>query len=306
MTGNDKSLKAGETELKPPSTEPNSQGDERSSGSRRTPPAEMTEAEKADAVAALMAGEMGFEPEDDDTGAGEGERTSGPADGGDTTGDGDTPPAPRKTASLADIAEALDVEISDLYKIELKAGDGSTATLQQIKDAWDGRQDAERVTAERTAELDGREAKIIADQQIWSLLAASGQLPQKAIQTAVEQLQTIVERESDMLLTLVPDLQDATKMDGFRRDMVEAYSEVGYKPHEIMLTDHRQALFVRRFMQMKREIASLRKQLQPAPQKGAKPQGRGRTNNQSARFRNAARGTESDKIAAVTSLLRGA
>lgn len=299
-----------------------------SSSSQKTPPsvAAMTRRQKNEAVASLLRGEdpgpVGEAVPGDDgwEGAGDDDATHGPppsqpsggegagdpdavgdgdgagSGGGDRGGSGDA-------LDLNGIAEKLGVDPDEVYKATITTRDGETVSIEQLKDAWQKRKSDERGIAERVSELDRREAGVIADQQVWSLLAASGQLPAEAVRTAQTQIQNIVQRESATLFDLVPELRDEAKLDLFRRDMVSALGEVGYKPHEIMLTDHRQALFVRRFVQMLRELEALRAENRPTPPKTGRPQGRQGQPGGSVKLN--ARASHAEKNSMVASLLRG-
>ncbi len=302
MTGNDNLLSDGSPEAM--TTEENLQEQDVSSSSPRTQP--QTEAERAAAVADLLNAvdddEDGLEPPiDEQLDAPEGEGTpedeEAQMEGSDEASEG--------PLTLAEAAERLGIEPSELYSLAITTGDGETVSLGDLKDAYQNRAAAERESAERDAELNSREAQVIADQQVWSVLAASGQLPNHLLETARGAIESHNEREADTLMRLVPELQDNAKLDNFRRDMVRVLGDVGYKAHEIALSDHRQALFVRRYLQMEREVNALKKANRPQPPKSGKPNGRGKPNG-SARFVNQARnGTEADKLAAVSRLISG-
>lgn len=325
---------SGETTTRPETSGESSQEHESSSSLSRTPAERMTEAQKADAVAALLRGEQpngagddGSEQHDPGTeaGGGEGENAPPAASGPESAHEGEvdaeqgsspksedgTSAASTEPLTLKAAAEKLGVAPEELYKLEISTGDGETVSLSELKDGWQTRAQAERETAERAAALDGREARVIADQQVWSTLAASGQLPPQAMRAAVEQLQQVVERETDLLFELVPEFEDAAKFDGFRRNMVRALGDVGYKPHEVAFTDHRQALFVRRYLQQERELAAAKEELTrlrragDQPPRAGKPNGRGGKPQGSAVMKRARGGSEADKVNAVSHLLRG-
>lgn len=312
MTGKDKSLKAGETGERPTSTEQNSQEVENSSSSRGTSPDNMSEAEKAAAVAALMAGEMGIEADDPGDASGEAADGQVDADGGDgpegedgSQGDpAEAPEGKRVPRDLHELAEALDVEPAELYKLQLTTGDGETASLGEMKDAWQGRKSAEREIAKKEADLNSREAGMIAEKQVLRRALSSNSLPPQAAAEFQQAIQHVYDREVHALLDVLPDLRDRAQMDTFRRDVVESYAEFGKKPHEIVFDDHRDALLVRRYAQLKRELAALKKQADPPPPKALTPQGRGRK-PPASKGRAAAYSTEAAKLAAVGQLLRG-
>lgn len=266
---------------------------EEPSTSSSSPEMPRTEAEMAAEVAALFQ-EPAEPPATPETGEPEAEVTQ-------------SDPVVEEPASLdlKTVAETLDMEPEALYDLEITTGDGEAVTLGVMKDAYQNRQQAERETAERDATLNSREAQVIADQQVWSVLAATGQLPQRALETAKAQLGQHQKQQTDILMTLVPELQDNAKLDNFRRDTIRVMGEVGMKPHEIALTDHRQALFIRKYVQMERELKALKAAAKPTPPKAGKPNGRGKPPPKSAHLRNARHGSEAQKVSAVGQLLNG-
>ena len=306
MSGNSDSLNSGSADTPQSGMQPDLTEQEASS----TSSGPLSEAEKADEIAALLQGEFASEEEE---GPPE-EEPGGPVEGYDDpageAGPGD--PAPEGAGEVAerltpkDIAAKLGVSPEDVYNMEITTGDGEKTTFQAIKDAWEGRGEAERVSAERDAELNSREAKVIADQQVWSVLAAQGRLPQEAIEVAQEQIADHNQSQHNILMELVPEWRDDAKLDNFRAEMVRVLGEVGLKPHEIALSDHRQALFIRKYLQQEKELKALRKQVAPKAPKAGKPQGRGKPGpSQSAFIRQASQGSEADKVAAVGRLLNG-
>lgn len=292
MTLNEMHSNNGELEEMDQNSEQNSQEQENSYSEQRTQP--MTEAEKAASIADLLNGqdEGDIDDEDEDVSSEETDLEN-------------TEEENNSSLTLSDIAEKLDIGIDELYRLNINTGDGETVSLGELKDAFQNRAKAERESAEREATLDSREAAVIADQQVWSILAQSGQLPKQAVRAAYEQLQNVVARETDTLFQLVPELQDEVKLDSFRRDMVNVLSQVGYKPHEVMLTDHRQALFIKRFIQQEKELKRLKELTKPQAPKAGKPNGRGSKPNTSAFISKARNGTEASKVAAVERLITG-
>lgn len=265
----------------------------------------LNEAEQAEAVAALFDGEP--------------EQAQQQPPGGDDDAiiwDDDPKPGeqePKAAAAakagmtVSDMAQSLGVEPEMLYGMKIPIGDGEAISLGKLKDAHANREQVSRESADREATLNSREADIVADQQVWSVLAAKGQVPAAAIDAAKRELAKVVSRETDMLYKLVPDLQDATKLDGFRRDMVRVLGGVGYKPHEVSLTDHRQALFVRRFLQLERENKAMRKQTRAKAPRSQPAQGRSQAgkNSRSTPMKSAKRHSETAKVEAVGRLLNG-
>jgi hypothetical protein len=108
-------------------------------------------------------------------------------------------------------------------------------------------------------------------------------------------------REQALLFDLVPELKDETKLDLFRNDLVRVLGSVGYQPHQIVIQDHRQALFVRRFVQMERELTALRAAAKPKPPKARQGNGRALTPAKP----NRPLGHRDATVAAVSDILNG-
>lgn len=275
----------------------------------------LTEPQKLDAISALLAGAP---PPDVDPAPAEGDEVQGGGDGqpvvpepedleaagGDPEAagqveQGDTPLTP------ADLADKLDLPVDQVYEMDIPTGDGEVVKLGDLKDHWQNQQRVERESAERTAQLDEREARIITDQQVWSVLAMKGQLPPQALREAQQQVQSSIQAETDKLLNLVPDFQDEAKMDTFRREAVRALGTVGFKPHEVMMADHRHALFVRRFLQLEAENKALKKKSEPKPPRAGKPNGRQSAKQRSVPANASTYGPNAGQVGAITKLISG-
>lgn len=299
MNMNEQSSRSGPPGPMDLTPDPGSTESETSSNSPETPPARMSDAEQAKAVAELLNGE------------------TPPAQTGEDPGDPDLEdPAPEaKDAApapktITDAAERLGIEPADLYGLEISTGDGETITLGKLKDAHQDRQTASRETAERQAALDARETGLIADQQLWAQLGETltKALPPEQLQRLQSSQQAKHEHEHQMMVQTMPELQDTAKMDQFRLDVVDALKNYGYQPHEITVGDHRQLLVIRDLIRAKKRLKEL-SEFKPA-QKAPKAQpGKGRGTMPSRRDALVGRaqrsGSEGDKVAAVAALLNG-
>ena len=136
----------------------------------------------------------------DQEGADEAQGGAQEADGG--AGRGGVP------KSLKELAERLEIDAAELYGLEIGTGDGESVTLGAMKDAWQTRAAAEQETADRAAELDGREAEIIADRQAWITAAEYGKIPKDAVNGVRELMSDHRQREERILLQLRPELSD--------------------------------------------------------------------------------------------------
>jgi hypothetical protein len=259
--------------------DPSSEAPSNSSRSSGTP---LKGKAQIDAIAALMRGEPanpepeGDELEDDPEGdirdplledRGQSDETPGIEAEKETKAKGKLTPQ--------EVAEKLDIKPDAVYDMDIPLRDGESVSLGKLKDLWQEREAVEQEIAQKSTDLDRREATVIADQQAWAVLAAQGGLTGNALNEARQIVGKQIEREQGLLFDLMPDLQDAAKLDLFRRDLVRVMGKVGYKPHEIVLGDHRQGLLLREFISMERELNALRKANKKPPPKSHQPNGRG-------------------------------
>lgn len=284
----------------------------------------MSDAERAAAINDLLNGGSDEQPidttdgsageGDDDTSGGDDNSGRGDDPSGDLgdqggSGDGEVGGDTSGPLSLSDVVEKLGVEPEKLYELEIPVRDGEPVTLGNLKDAWQNRQQAERENADRVSDLNERESRIISDQQVWSVLASQGRIPQDQIQKAQQAIQQRLQAESDTLLQLVPEFADNDKRDQFRRDAVRVLGGVGFQPHEVNMADHRHALFVRKFIQMEGDLkaakAEVKRLTKKEPPKTAKSNGRPLQSQGRVNVHAAARGSESQKVDAVSKLLGG-
>jgi hypothetical protein len=227
-------------------------------------------------------------------------------------GDGGEPEASAPAtapASLADAAERLGIPIEKLYDVEIGTGDGETVRLGQLKDLWQDRERARAEIAEKSLEIDARETAIVADQRLWSELGEdlARTLPPHRMRELQDRLQDRQEREHGALMRAMPELRDQARFDGFRSDMVELLGRYGFKPHEMVMGDHRQLLILRDLKRARDKLAELAK-FQPKRDAPGTRAGKGRGQGQSSDTdRMVARAKSSrndaDKVRGVSALL---
>lgn len=262
-----------------------------------------TEQPKTDAELAQSVSDLLGTGDEDRTGTGD-ESSTGTEDG-----DLNTPSPTGKPKTMAEAAERLGIEAKDLYKLSITTGDGDTVSIGDLKDAHQNRLAAEQETAKREVALDQRETAITADQRIWAEMG--DQLAQILTPQVRQQLaERMSERESAerrKLLQALPEMQDEAKFDQFRSDVVDTLGKYGYKPHEIVVGDHRQLIVLRDLIRLQHRVDQLSKfQPEPLMPRQSKPQGRGNpTSRAQAALNKAKGGTEAHKVDAVAQLLKG-
>lgn len=307
MTSSESVSASGSNETQPQKMPPSSEAQRSSSSAPGTPPAERPAAgnDRARLAEALR------KPEEPEGQGGEASAAapSGPdhdiegsfgaeGGGGEQAGpvDSSGPLTPKA------LAEKLDMDVADLYEMEITTGDGETVTLDTLKNAYASRRVAERGTAEREAALDRREADIADERSTWAILAEDGRVPADLVERAQEGINRRREREAAIARRLYPELNEPGAMDAERDAIVELMAPHGFKPAEVSISDHRELKFFRHIRSELKELARLRRETEQRPPKSATPQGSKARSSNGKQVMATARAARSPraKIAAIT------
>jgi hypothetical protein len=171
------------------------------------------------------------------------------------------------------LAEKLEMEPSALYRdLQISLGDGETVGLQALKDVYDNRQTAERVSEEKTADQERREAEIISQLQELRVMHEAG-LPPAARAEAQKVLRGRLQKETEWFLTLAPELRDPATLEGFKQDAVEAMQKVGIRRADMqqVMSHHGAGLLMRQLLKLERENSDLKQRNRPKPPRASKP-----------------------------------
>lgn len=291
--------------------EPTHEQQQPSSSASETRPQRLSEAEKAKRVNDLLFGA----PEDDgDEADDRDERGRFIPHGGDDDGDEDEEGgASERVAApktLDQLRDALQLDDAALYGIEVTTGDGETVKLGALKDAYQDRQKAARETAKREAALDVREAALVNDQQLWQQIGneLGASVKPETLNTLKGRMQQHAVREQEALLTAMPELRDEAVFKNWRGEVVKFLHEgYGFKPQELVITDHRILVVMRDFMRTKARLDKLLSYEPDAKAPGSKrpkPKANG-TRTRQQMFSRARTGNEAQKVSAITTLLNG-
>ena len=228
-----------------------------------------------DAVAALLAGD---EPDQDESG--DATDQADESQGDETEAESETTkPKPAKPENLAQLAEALGVEVADLYAIEIPfdAGDGEskTRTLGEIKDAIADNDSLEvdRLAFEETrrdAEKEFRKNS----QDLADIVAAlpRAALSKDLLQKVATKRAELVERENRMTLKTIREWNDQDVEARDRQAMQKHLSEYGFPEGYLdELVDHRTLAFLRDATQRKMRIDAALAQVRKVSKTGHKP-----------------------------------
>lgn len=210
------------------------------------------------------------------------------------------------------LAEQLGTTPKKLYdSLQIALGDdGETVTLGQLKDRVKAQETAEREIVEKEQSLSQREARLLQDNQQMQMVLENlkGKIDPNVVAQIQERGQQQQARERQLFLKAMPELQDQSKMEQFRDDVVTELGNYGFKPQEINIGDHRIGVLLRDFIQTKRHLKRLM-EFQPdqQPTKAAKPQrSRSKPDKAARAIENARRNgaTKADQLSAVSEVLK--
>lgn len=214
---------------------------------------------------------------------------------------------PEDTA--ADDTEAQQID----YDLEVPMPDGLEAqTIGQLKDHYREHQDLEQERVEWETHQSEQQLELMAARRQLVELAEMLQDVKPEVIDHVQQLQQRKsEQEAELLLQTFPAWADADKKAAARQEQLDTFKQYGFSEWEYSsIQDHRVIKALHDLAQYrKREAAGKAKkeQLKAAIPKGQKPPVRKQTSAQqrAALIQRAKRGTETDKVAAISSLISG-
>lgn len=311
-----------QSEPKPAPSEPSSQKSPlpHKQGQQATTDAPRTQADKLRDVQSLLRGEDNS-PQDGDqdtasSGAipepqGDTARVEDRSAAGIPQDDRVSPPDDAGGITVKDLAEKLGTTPKKLYEsLTVTTGDGETLTLGEAKDRITTQEAATREIVQRENSLNERESAILQNMQV--LQSVYTDLQGKLSPQVVQQMQARTKQKEDaerrLMLSTMPELQDTAKLDQFRQDAAEIMSKYGFRPNELVIQDHRIALAIKDLIQTKRQLEKLLAfdpEANVNPPKANRPQGRRTKTNQVDQAISKARsGTQADKLAGVSAVLR--
>ena len=243
---------------------------------------------------------------------------------GDDTPDGDTPPAQdedsqkagKQYETLDAIAEALGVEVSDLYEIAIKQapgpdGEDRSVKLGELADlAKDkGQFELDRVELAETKRK--QEAKFMRAQQqlseIINLLPARA-VSKDLVNKVAEKMAADQERERTLTLSAIPEWQDEAVETTERQAIQTSLSEYGFSDGYLdSVHDHKTLKYIRdnwqRQQRMERALAAMRKRT-PQAQRPGKPAGAPKMDQGKPTRRAKGPKGRQQQVAAVAEILR--
>lgn len=164
-----------------------------------------------------------------------------------------------KLTTLKDAAEALGKEASALYDVKIPMGDGESQTLGELKDTVLKQREWTSESVRREEELTERELRTARDQQELSYLSAeiAHKMDPEQVKQARARRETELRQEQLTLAEASPKFKDPAQFDLWRNEAVTFLSRYGFKPQDMMITDHRMVLMLDDLMETKKRIKNL-------------------------------------------------
>ena len=225
----------------------------------------------------------------------------------ETAEQGETEQAPQEEA--AEVTEAPQID----YDAEIPMPDGLEAqTIGQLKDHYRDHQDLQQERNDWEAQQSEQQLELMATRRQLVELADMLQDVKPEVIDHVQQMQQRDDaQEAELLLKTFPAWADADKKAAARAEQLDTFKQYGFTEWEYSsIQDHRVIKALHDLSQYrKREAAgkAKRDELKAVIPKGQKPQNRKPSPAQAraAKIQRAKRGTENDKLDAISSLIKG-
>ncbi len=281
----------------------------------QSPALPKTEGSKLEAVKSLFRGEQQDEPQSQDDDASYLDSLpksplSGETQQPDTQNGSVKKPDSYDPISLA---ETLGIKPEQLYKqLQISLGDdGETLTLGELKDRVQSQRQAALETTQRERALDEREASLLHNQQLLAQIGQQleGKLPPQLVQEVQQRQRQHEAAQNRLMYETMPELRDKQNFERFRNGVIETLQPFGFRPQDMNIQDHRILLVLRDYMRTKAQLQRLMEfepKQERIPPKQHKPQGNRPKQSRADRLTQQARnGSEAQKAAAISAIIRG-
>jgi hypothetical protein len=240
-----------------------------------------------------------------DTGEGDSQGEDREGEAGADTGD-----KTHDAVSLDDLAKMLDVPVKEVYGVQIPVGNGATATLGQLKDAY------KRVAgfdAEKSKFDDHRRKQeneiLVARRETDGLvrhLMGSGRVSQDDIAAVRKITQSQQQREYSAMLAVRPEWSDKAQREADFDAFVELGAEYGFSDVEMRnVPDHRILKMLYDFSAAKRHARQQGNGKTPPSMHGGSRSPAARTPTLAERKRQAAGGGQAARLALSAEILTG-
>ncbi len=271
-----------------------------------------------DDIAALLTGQ---EPQDDEQdenqdgqtpepqdnngsadAAGQDGREEGEQDGEEEAGDGQRQ---RELTNIAEAAKAIGTSPRKMYDLEVPMGPGQEpVTIGELKQAYRQSDEVQREFAQREQEITSREVQAAQVQQDLAYLQEEilAKTPPERIRQLQERQEAQLRIEGNLLQQKLPEFRDQHYFNNWREDAVAYTAKFGFKPHELVINDHRLVHILHHAMMLEKKLerlASFKPKHEQPPKRKSKALRPG-TNKANRRPRD-----KGQQVDAVADLLKG-
>jgi hypothetical protein len=202
------------------------------------------------------------QPQGDDHGTvgetAEGEKAEGSGD----EGPGDETPGQqeRRLSTLQDVAKALGTNSAKMYDVQIPMGQGEEPrTLGELKDAFRDRTGWQQEFAQREQQLTAREVEAARVQQDLAYLQDEilAKVPPERLKQMEQRQEAQLRLEGVMLQQKVPEFREQNYFNAWREQAVEFTGKFGFKPHELVIQDHRLVHMLHYTMSLEKKLERL-------------------------------------------------
>jgi len=196
----------------------------------------------------------------DDRAVGEGSEGSETAGSEDGSGEGQETQEQRRLATLQDAAKALGTNAAKMYDLQIPMGQGEEPrTLGELKDAFRDRSGWQQEFAQREQALTAREVEAARVQQDLAFLQEEvlAKVPVERLKQMEQRQEAQLRLEGVMLQQKVPEFREQNYFNAWRQDAMEFTSRFGFKPHELVIQDHRLVHMLHHMMNLEKKLERL-------------------------------------------------
>ena len=165
-----------------------------------------------------------------------------------------------RLATLQDAAKALGTNAAKMYDLQIPMGQGEEPrTLGELKDAFRDRSGWQQEFAQREQMLTAREVENARVQQDLAYLQEEvlANVPPERLRDMEQKQEAQLRLEGVMLQQKVPEFREQNYFNKWREDAVEFTSKFGFKPHELVIQDHRLVHMLHHMMNLEKKLERL-------------------------------------------------
>jgi len=179
---------------------------------------------------------------------------------GEQAGEGEAPGEKRELTTLVDAAKALGTSARKLYDLQIPIAPGEEpVTLGELKDAYRNQSEWQQDFASREKSLSEREIRTAQMQQDLAYLQEEivSKVPPERLRYMQERQEAQLAIEGKLLQSKLPEFRDQHYFNNWRNEAVEYTGRFGFKPHELVIQDHRLIHILHHAMMLEKRLERL-------------------------------------------------